>query len=157
MKLIHRRNVLALAAVIVLTTGAWACPRKEQVRKARESAHVVQVTIDASVDSLVALHSKKKPNGELYVSDPDTLRYAQFLTKVNDANKVFIASAKNAKDLDVSTKSILLTDLQDVINAVGELKASGILGVKSETGELAFQTAINTLDSSLKILKELLQ
>jgi hypothetical protein len=140
----------AITVVIALSLLASACDPKV-LRESRKAAHRIQVTIDASIDTLTVLHSKQ------LVSDAQTKTIALALVKVNDANGVLIAHVKAASSDTPQTRQQLLADLQDIVKSVEALKATGILGIKSENGSLAFESAINALLASIEILKGALQ
>lgn len=145
----HLRNRPAIALLIALSLFAASCGPKK-LREARKAAHRIQVVVDAATDSLVVLHSKG------FVDDAKTRTVAVALLKVNEANAVLIAHAKAATVDDAPTRAALLNDLQAVIQAVEALKAAGILGIKSETGSLAFESAVNALNTSIEILRGVL-
>jgi len=143
-----RRPVIAL--LIALSLFASACDPKV-LRESRKAAHRIQITIDAAVDTLTVLHSKQ------LVSDAQTKTIALALVKVNDANGILIQHVKAASSDTPQTRQQLLSDLQDIIKSVDALKATGVLGIKSESGSLAFETSVNALLASIEILKGALQ
>lgn len=146
----HLTKRSAIAVVISLSLFAASCS-PSKIREARKAAHRIQVTIDASTDSLISLHNKH------IVSDAKTRQLALGLQKANNANSVLIAHAKEATADTPATRQQLLTDVQGVIDAVRELKDAGILGIKSENGTLAFDAAINAMETSVQIIKGALQ
>jgi hypothetical protein len=140
----------AIVLLIALSLFTQACDPKV-LRESRKAVHRIQVTINAAVDTLTVLHSKG------LVTDAKTKEIALALVKVNDANGVLIAHVKAASSDTPQTRQQLVADLQDIVKSVEALKATGILGIKSENGSLAFESAINALVASIEILKGALQ
>lgn len=60
MKLIHRRNVLPLIAVIVLTTGAWACPKSSDIDRAAKASNELAHDAVVAEKSVAALYNAGK-------------------------------------------------------------------------------------------------
>lgn len=137
-----RVSVLILVALL----SASACD-KNQIREARKAAYRIQVVTDAAVDTTATLYR----DGVL--DKARTNQIAKILLKVNDGNKVLIDKAEAAREDTPGVRSDLLAQLRVVEDAVKELKAAGVLGIKSKEGSLAFDSAIRALDTAIAIIQ----
>ena len=118
-----------------------------KLRQARKAAHRIQVVTDAAVDTTTTLYHDGVIDKEY------TNKIAHILLKVNDGNRVLINKAEAATADTPGVRADLLAQLRVVESAVKELKDAGVLGIKSKNGSLAFESAINALDSSIAIIQ----
>jgi hypothetical protein len=136
----------AIALLIVLSLFASACD-KNHIREARKAAYRIQIVTDAAVDTTATLFhdgviDKAKAN-----------QIAIVLLKVNVGNKVLIDKAEAATADTPEVRAGLIADLRVIEDAVKELKAVGVLGIKSKDGTLAFDSAVRALDTALAIIQ----
>lgn len=144
------KRQFAIALVLLALVSQTACS-PDQIREARKAGHRIQVVLDGATDTLIVL------NGKHIVSPEKSLEIAQALKKVNLSNEVLIRHAKAATTADVTTRQTLLNDLSGIVNAVTELKATGLLAIKSENGTLAFDAAISAINTAIEIMRGALQ
>lgn len=139
----------AIALVVALSLFATAC-NENHIREAKKAAYRIQVVTDASIDTTATLFhdgviTKEKAN-----------QIARILLKVNTGNKVLIDKAEAATVDTPGVRSDLLAQLKVIEDAVKELKAAGVLGIKSANGSLAFDSAMAALDSAIAIIQSTL-
>jgi hypothetical protein len=80
------------------------------------------------------------------------------LVAIHDADVGFIADVRNAKSLDPSSASkLLIPSLERIKQAVADLNAKGVLGLKSEKAKATFQTALNVVNVSIATIQTLLE
>ncbi len=141
-----RQSKRYLIPVVLLALFAQGCsPNK--IREARKAAHRIQVVTDASIDTTATLfHDGVLDKGR-------TNQIAHVLLKINSSNRVLINKAEIATADTPSVRADLLAQLRVVEDAVKELKALGVLGIKSKNGELAFDSALSALDTSIAVIQ----
>lgn len=139
-------GVLIVAALLSTT----ACD-KNHIREARKAAYRIQVITDAAIDTTATLYHDHLINQE------DKNKIAQALLKINSANRVLIDKAEAAREDTVGVRTDLIAQLRVIESAVKDFKATGALGIKSQSGELAFQSAMSALDSALAIIQTVLE
>ncbi len=137
-----RISVLILVALL----SASAC-NENHIREAKKAAYRIQVVTDASIDTTATLFHDK------VIDKAKTKQIATILLKVNSANKVLIDKAEAATTDTPGIRADLIAQFRAIEDAVKELKAAGILGIKSKNGSLAFDSAIAALDSALAIIQ----
>lgn len=137
-----------LTASVALVATQTACPsNSNRVREARKAAYRIQVIVNAATDTTAELYEAK------VLSREKTNQIARLLLKVNDANRVLIDTAGAATVDSPAVRSDLLETLKIIQVAVRELKDAGVLGIKSQNGELAFSSAMAALDTSIAIIQ----
>lgn len=139
-------SVALMLAVISLT----ACG-PNHIREARKSAYRIQVITDAAIDTTATLYH------DGVINQAKNNEIAQALLKINSGNKTLIDKAEAAQADTPGVRADLIAQLRVVESAVKELKAAGVLGIKSQSGELAFQSAVTALDSALAIIQSTLE
>lgn len=135
-------SVLILLALL----SASACD-KNRIREARKAGYRIQVVTDASIDTTATLFH------DGVITKAKTNQIAKALLKVNTGNKVLIEKADAAPADTPGVRADLLAQLKVIEDAVKELKAVGVLGIKSKDGSLAFDSAMAALDSSIAIIQ----
>lgn len=60
MRLIHRRNLLPLVALVVLTTGAWACPKSSDLDKAAKASNELAHDVVTTEKAVAALYNNRR-------------------------------------------------------------------------------------------------
>ena len=144
----YSRRLIPLILVLALASlpAIQGCgPNK--IREARKAAYRIQVITDAAVDTAATLYH------DGVISKERTNQIAKVLLKVNEGNRILIEKAGSATVDSPALRSDLLAQVRLIADAVKELKAQGLLGIKSKNGELAFASAINALDSALAIIE----
>lgn len=144
--MLTNRKRAGAALLVVLSLFATACD-KNQVREAKKSAYRIQVITDAAVDTTAALFH------DGVIDKAATNKIARALLKVNSGNRVFINKAELAPADTPGVRADLLAQLRVVEDAVKELKAAGVLGIKSKDGSLAFDSAVAALDTALALIQ----
>ena len=147
--MLRRQRQVKLAGIVVLALIAAQCGGSK-VREARKAAYRIQVVTNAAVDTTAELYEAKVLTRE------KTNQIARLLLKVNDANRVLIDKAGAATEDTPAVRSDLLATLRIIQDAVRELKNLGVLGIKSQSGELAFASAMTAMDSSIAIIRTVL-
>lgn len=142
----RRRTTIAGVILLALMSQAAMCGGSK-VREARKAAYRIQVVTNAAVDTTAELYEAK------VLSREKTNQIARLLLKVNDANRVLIEKAGAASEDSPAVRSDLLATLRIIQDAVKELKAVGILSIKSQSGELAFASAMSAIDASVAIIE----
>ena len=135
--------MLALSCVVATQSSCDS----NKIREARKAAYRIQVVTDAAIDTTATLYHDK------VIDQAKKNQIAQALLKINDGNAVLIAKAEAATVDTPGTRADLIAQLRVVEDAVKGLKAAGVLGIKSKSGELAFNSAMAALDSSLAIIQ----
>lgn len=80
------------------------------------------------------------------------------LMAVHSADVGFVADVRAAKTLDPSSASrLLIPSLERMRQAVADLNAKGVLGIKSARAKATFQTSLNVLDVSIATIQALLE
>lgn len=143
-----KRVVIALLLTITVM-GQAACGG-DKIREARKAAYRVQVVTDAAIDTTATLFH----DGVL--DKAKTNQIAKVLLKVNAANSVLIEKAASATADTPATRASIIAQLRVVEDAVKELKALGVLGIKSKDGSLAFDSAIRAIDTALAVIESAL-
>src|ERR1051325_3758163 len=134
---------LALGSLVLTQTSC----DKDHIREARKAAYRIQVVTDAAIDTTATLYH------DGVIDQAKKNQIAQALLKINSGNKVLIDKAEAAKEDTPGVRADLIAQLQVVEDAVKSLKAAGVLGIKSQSGELAFNSAVSALDASLAIIQ----
>jgi hypothetical protein len=136
----------AIALLLALSLFASAC-NENHIREAKKAAYRIQVVTDASIDTTATLFH------DGVIDKSKTNQIAKALLKVNTGNKVLIDKAEAATADTPGVRADLLAQLKVIEDAVKELKAVGVLGIKSKDGSLAFDSAMAALDSSIAIIQ----
>lgn len=140
------KRYVAISLLLTLTLLSQACA-PDKIREARKGAHRIQVVTDASIDTTATLFH------DGVIDQTKKNQIALILQKVNNGNRVLIDKAAAATADTPAIRADLLAQLRVVEDAVRELKAAGVLGIKSKNGSLAFDTALSALDSSIAIIQ----
>jgi len=149
----QRRKLVSFALLIALSCGATtqsACGGN-QIREARKAAYRIQVVTDAAIDTTATLYH------DGVIDQAKKNQIAQALLKVNSGNKILIDKAEAAKEDTPGVRADLIAQLRVVEDAVKGLKETGVLGIKSQSGELAFNSAVSALDAALAIIESALE
>lgn len=136
----------AIALLLALSVFAVSCS-PNHIREARKASYRIQVVTDAAIDTTATLFH------DGVIDKAKTNQIARILLKVNSGNKVLIDKAEAATADTPGVRADLLAQLRVIEDAVKELKAVGVLGIKSKDGSLAFDSAIAALDTSLAIIQ----
>lgn len=136
----------AIAFLIALSMLAQACD-SNKLREARKAAYRIQVVTDAAIDTTATLFH------DGVITKEKTNQIAKVLLKVNTGNAVLINHAEAAVADTPEVRADLIAQLRVVEEAVKELKAAGVLGIKSANGSLAFDSAIRALDTSIAVIQ----
>lgn len=137
--------VVPTALVGVLVTQASCDSNK--LREARKAAYRIQVVTDAAIDTTATLFH------DGVITKEKTNQIAKVLLKVNTGNAVLINKAEAAVADTPEVRADLIAQLRVVEEAVKELKAAGVLGIKSANGSLAFDSAIRALDTAIAVIQ----
>lgn len=141
--MLQRRRVI-IPLVLVLALIGQACG-PNQLRSARKSAHRIQVVVDAATDTTATLFH----DGVIDVAKKNQIVHV--LIRINQGNSVLINKVAAATADTPELRTSLLDELKLIEEAVKELKSLGVLGIKSKNGSLAFESAINALDSAIAL------
>jgi hypothetical protein len=141
----HTRRYL-IPVIVLCALVSQACGG-DKIREARKAAYRIQVVTDAAVDTTTTLFH------DGVIDKARTNQIAKALLKVNSGNKVLIDKAEAATADTPGVRADLIAQLKVVEDAVKELKATGVLGIKSKDGSLAFDSAISALDSAVAIIQ----
>lgn len=144
--MLRRRNLVVVPLIALAILSQTACD-KNHIREARKAAYRIQVVTDAAIDTTATLYR------DHVIDQAKKNQIAQALLKVNGGNKVLIDKAEAATVDTVGVRTDLIAQLRVIESAVKELKDTGVLGIKSQSGELAFNSAIAALDSALAIIQ----
>lgn len=144
MKLARRSAATTLLAVMLFSLTAC---NENHIREAKKAAYRIQVVTDAAIDTTATLYHDQ------VLSKAKTNQIAKALLKVNTGNKVLIDKAEAATADTPGVRTDLLAQLRVIEDAVKELKAQGVLGIKSKDGSLAFDSAIAALDTAIAIIQ----
>lgn len=136
----------AIAFLIALSMLAQACD-SNKLREARKAAYRIQVVTDAAIDTTATLFH------DGVITKEKTNQIAKVLLKVNTGNAVLINHAEAAVADTPEVRADLIAQLRVVEEAVKELKAAGVLGIKSANGSLAFDSAIRALDTAIAVIQ----
>jgi hypothetical protein len=139
-----RRIPIALLIAVALISQSCS-PNK--IREARKSAHRIQVVTDAAIDTTATLFH------DGIIDQAKKNQIAQALLKVNTGNRVLIEKAAAATSDTPAVRADLLAQLKVIEDAVRDLKAAGILGIKSKNGTLAFESSLNALDAAIALIQ----
>ena len=142
-----RKSTIALVIALGLLSQAQMCQNANHIRDAKKAAYRIQVVTDASIDTTATLFH------DGVIDKAKTNQIAKVLLKINSGNKVLIDKAEAATADTPAVRSDLLAQLRTIEDAVKELKAAGVLGIKSKNGSLAFDSAISALDTSLALIQ----
>ncbi len=142
--LIKRRYI---AGALILAVVAQAACSPQVLRESRKAAHRIQVGLDGMTDTTAVLYHDK-----IITTDKKNV-IVTLLIKANTANRKLTDTAAAATADTPELRRNLTDTLTEVENIVKELKAAGLLGIKSKDGNLAFDLALNTLDASIAIIK----
>lgn len=135
-----------IAPILLLAILCAGCDPKV-LRESRKAAHRIQVTIDGMTDTTAVLYHDK------IITTEKKNAIVKLLIKANDANRKLIDKAAAATADTPELRRSLTDTLTEVENIVKELRAAGLIGIKSKGGDLAFDLALNTLDASIAIVK----
>lgn len=136
----------AIAFLIALSMFAQACD-SNKIREARKAAYRIQVVTDAAIDTTATLFH------DGILTKEKTNQIAKVLLKINNGNLVLINKAEAAQADTLEVRTDLIAQLKVVEEAVKELKAAGVLGIKSADGNLAFDSAIRALDVAIAAIQ----
>jgi spore coat protein CotF len=136
--------------VLVIAVMTQTACSPQVLRESRKAAHRIQVTIDGMTDTTAVLYHDK------IISTEKKNAIVALLIKANTANRKLIDMAATATADTPELRRSLTDTLTEVENIVKELKAAGLLGIKSKDGNLAFDLALSTLDTSIAIIKGVL-
>lgn len=139
-----RRRAL-IAALIVFSILSQACD-KDKVHAAAKAADQIQIVTDKGLDT----------TSELLHANIITKAKAREITlaiqKIHEANGALINLAAGMAADTASNRCALAAQLQLVLDALKELKATGVLGIKSANGSLVFDTMINGLKTDIGVV-----
>lgn len=149
MKLNRNRQFAAviLLSLAVISQGCGG----NAVHESKKAAHRIQVVTDAATDTTTTLFH------DGIIDKARTNEIAKILLKINSGNRVLINKAEAATVDSPAVRGDLLDQLQIIEDAVKELKAAGVLAIKSKSGQLAYESAIAALDSSIAIIRAALR
>jgi hypothetical protein len=138
--------ILLFISLCCVSVTQTACD-SNKIREARKAAFRIQVVTDAAVDCTAALFERG------IIDKQQTSRIAQALLKVNHANRILIDRAANMTEDNATNRAALFATVREISEAVKELKASGVLGIKNPDGSGAFDSAVAALDASLALIE----
>ena len=141
---LYGTRLALLLAIISIVAQAFG-PNK--LREARKAGHRIQVVTDASIDTTTTLFHQH------LITTEKKNQIVLILQKVNDGNRVLIQKAQLAQSDTPEVRQSLLVQLKIIEDAVKELKDAGVLGIKSQNGTLAFESAMSALDTAIAIIQ----
>lgn len=140
------RYRIPLAVVLLLALISAGCS-PNHLREARKAAHRIQVVTDAAIDTTATLYHDQ------IIDQAKKNQIARILLKVNTGNRLLIEKAAAAKADTPEVRADLLAQLKIIEGAVREAKDAGLLGIHSKNGALAFESALNALDSAIALIQ----
>ncbi len=139
-------TTISLGFVLLFANLNFMCNKNTDVQKAAVAASDVQTVIDTTTDSVAQLYH------DGILSKEKTHQVALLLQKINGANGVLISTAKSMNSDSTINRCILAGQLLVVANAIKDLQAAGVLGIKSKTGALVFDTALASIIADIKVV-----
>jgi hypothetical protein len=143
--LLQKRQIL-IATLLVLCVVSAACD-KNKITEAKRAAFRIQVVTDAAVDTTSAMFERGT------ITPTQTKTIAQALLKVNHANRILIDKAAAMTEDTAENRAALVVTVRQISDAIKELKATGILGIKNPDSSLAFDSTIRALDVALAAIE----
>lgn len=151
-----RNKTIALTLVLCSVLALTACPlpktgkSEDSMHKAAAAALTIQTVTDTAIDSTAQLFH----DGIIDKVKTRTITLA--IQEIHNSNGVLINSARSLKADTAEARCILSGTLLEVVTAIQALKDAGVLGIKSATGVLVFDTLISGLKSDVQIVAAVL-
>lgn len=144
-----KKTTAALLLAIVLIGFNGTCltsTENKDAQRAAVAASNIQTVVDKAVDvTLQLFHDGLLPKAKAHT-------VGLILQKTNAANQILINTARSMNVDSATNRCILADQLLLVANGVKELQEAGLLGIKSKTGELVFDTLLSSLIADIKIV-----
>lgn len=139
-----RRRAL-IAVIIICSILAQACD-KDKVHAAAKAADQIQIVTDKGLDTTAELlHAN-------IVTKAKAREITLAIQKIHDANGTLINLVAGMTADTASNRCLLAAQLNLVLDALKELKATGVLGIKSANGSLVFDTIVNGLKTDIGLV-----
>ncbi len=143
----RRNHLITLFLVCAALLFTQAACDKNKIHEARKAAFRIQIVTDAAIDSTAALFEQK------VITPAQTKAIAQALLKVNHANRILIDRAAEMKEDNRANRAVLFQTVRQISDAIKELKAAGILGIKNPDGSAEFDATVAALDTALAAIE----